>query len=137
MKMLEDAIKLMRPGCYMASIDLKDANYTVAIHKEHQKYLKFEFNGVLYQYTCLPNGLASAPRIFTKLLKPVYSTLRSMGHINSGYIDDSYLQGDSVEECNANIVATGSLMNTVGFLVHPDKSVLSPTQTLVFLGFRT
>ena len=73
-------------------------------------YLKFEFNGVLYQYTCLPNGLASAPRIFTKLLKPVYCTLRSMGHLNSAYIDDSYLQGDSVEECNDNITATATLM---------------------------
>ena len=31
-------------------------------------------------------------RIFTKLWKPVYATLRNMGHLNSGYIDDSYLQ---------------------------------------------
>ena len=26
-------------------------------------------------------------------------------------------------------------MNTVGFFVHPDKSVLSPAQTVTFLGF--
>jgi hypothetical protein len=74
MDTLETAIKMMTPGCYMASIDLKDAYYIVAIHTAYQKFLKFEFNGVLYQYTCLPNGLASAPRTFTKLLKPVYST---------------------------------------------------------------
>ena len=95
MDTLDAAIKMMKPGCYMASIDLKDAYYTVAIHSEHQKYLKFIFDGILYQYTCLPNGLSSAPRLFTKLLKPVYATLRSMGHLSSGYIDDSYLQGDS------------------------------------------
>ena len=86
----------------MASIDLRDAYYTVAIHSDHQKYLKFVANGVLYQYTCLPNGLASAPRIFTKLMKPVYSTLRSMGQIISGYIDDSYLQENSVAACSSN-----------------------------------
>ena len=51
---------------------------------------KFKFKGTLYQYTCLPNG-SSAPRIFTKLLKPVYSILRGMGHSISGYIDDPYL----------------------------------------------
>ena len=60
----------------MVSIDLRDAYYTVPIHREHQKYLKFEFNRVLIQYTCLPNGLTSATRIFTKLLIPVYTTLR-------------------------------------------------------------
>ena len=36
------AIRMMRPGCFMASIDLKDANYSVPIHKDHQKYLKFQ-----------------------------------------------------------------------------------------------
>ena len=81
MDTLDTVIKLMKPGCYMASIDFRDAYYTVAIHADNQKYLKFVANGKLYQYTCLPNGLASAPQIFTKLMKPVYSMLRSMGQI--------------------------------------------------------
>ena len=89
MDTLEAAVNMMRPGCFMASVDLKDAFYTVPIHPSHQKYLKFCFDGVFYKYTCLPNGLASALRIFTELLKPVYAILRSMGHLNSGYIDDS------------------------------------------------
>ena len=29
----------------MASVDLKDAHYTVPIQKDHQKFLKFEFKG--------------------------------------------------------------------------------------------
>ena len=33
------------------------------------------------------------PRIFTKLMKPVYSTLRTRGHISSGYLDDSFFTG--------------------------------------------
>ena len=135
MDTLKAAIKLMKPGCYMASIDLKDAYYTVAVHFDHQKYLKFIFEGTLYQYTCLPNGLSSAPRLFTKLLKPVYATLRSMGHLNSGYIDDSYLQGDTFNECSSNVTATADMMTSRGFTLHPDKSVFIPTQVLIFLGF--
>ena len=135
MDTLEAAIKLMKLGCYMASIDLKDAYYTVAVHFDHQKYLKFIFEGILYQYTCLPNGLYSAPRLFTKLLKPVYATLRSMGHLNSGYIDDSYLQGDTFNECSSNVTATANMMTSRGFTLHPDKSVFIPTQVLLFLGF--
>lgn len=88
-----------------------------------------------YQYTCLSNGLASAPRIFTKLLKPVYATLRSMGHLNSGYIYDSYLQGDTYRECHQNVFDTATLFNKLGFHIHPEKSVLVPTQQLTFLGF--
>ena len=31
MDTLESVVKIMKPDCYMASIDLKDAYYTVAI----------------------------------------------------------------------------------------------------------
>ena len=92
----------------MAS-DLKDAYYSVPIHKVHQKYLKFEWQGQLYQFTCLPNGLACAPRLFTKLLKPAYSTLRKQGFQSVGYIDDSYLQGITKPECENNVQATTKL----------------------------
>jgi hypothetical protein len=57
-----------------------------------------------------------------------------MGHLNSGYIDDSYLQGDSVNECNNNIHDTVTLFFNFDFF-NPDKSLLSPTQKLTFLGF--
>ena len=35
------ALSLISKNCYMASIDLKDAYYTVPIAEEHRKYLKF------------------------------------------------------------------------------------------------
>ena len=75
MESLKQVVAMMKPGCFMASLDIRDAYYSVPIHKSHQKYLKFEFNGQLFQFTCMPNGLACAPRLFTKLLKPVYSSL--------------------------------------------------------------
>ena len=61
---------LVTPNCFMAKVDIKDAYYSVPILPEHQKYLKFYFTGNPYQFTCLPNGLCSDPRKFTKLLKP-------------------------------------------------------------------
>ena len=81
MDTLETVTRMMKPGCFMASVDLKDAYYTVPMHSNHQKYLKFTFDGTLYQYTCLPSGLSSAPNI-----KPVYSTLYNKGHLSSGYM---------------------------------------------------
>ena len=137
MDTLDTVTRMMKPGCSMASVDLNDAYYAVPIHSDHQKYRnrKFRFNGTLYQYTCLPNGLSSTPRIFTNLLQPVYSTLHNKGHLSSGYIDDSNLQGDTVEECQQNITDTVRLFSRLGFHIHPTKSVFNPTHILTFLGF--
>ena len=88
---------LMRPRCYMASIDLREAYYSVPIAKEHQKYLKFIWQGNLYQFTCLAQGLCCALGLFTELIKRVFSFLREFGHISSGYLDDSFLIGYSLK----------------------------------------
>lgn len=53
------------------------------------------WKGKTYQFTSLVQGLAISPRIFTKITKVFFSTLRKQGHPNVNYIDDSLLQGDS------------------------------------------
>ncbi|CAB4031951.1 Transposon Ty3-G Gag-Pol poly [Paramuricea clavata] len=113
------AIRLMKPNCYMASIDLKNAYYSVPIHPEHQKYLKFNWKGKQYRFVCFPNGLAICPRKFTKLLKPVYSQLRKNGHISVVFIDDSWLTSDTYAACVDNIRDTVTLLS----------------ETITFLGF--
>ena len=128
-------VQLMKQNCFMASIDLQDAYYSVPVSESYQKFLKFSWRGNLYKFTCLPNGLASAPRIFTKLLKPVYESLRNLEHIVFGYIDDSYLQGDDVKSCKDNVLAAHSRFTNLGFLPHEEKSVVEPTQELTLLGF--
>lgn len=86
MESLQSAVRLMKPGCYMAIIDLKDAYYSVPTHKSYQKFLKFSWRGKLFQFTCLPNGLSCAPRCFTKILKPVYATHRRDGILMLGML---------------------------------------------------
>ena len=71
MDRLWSAERVMTLNCVMASLDLKDAFYQGPIAKEHPKYLRFFWQGLLYQYICMPNGLSSTRRIFTELLKPV------------------------------------------------------------------
>ena len=118
----------------MASIDLRHAYYSVPIQKEYRKYLRFKWKANIYQYTCLPNGIAMAPRQFTILMKPIYAKLCQMGHTNSGYIDDSILLGDTISECQDNIDDKIFLMNNVGFMIPNKKSVLVPVQNIVILG---
>ena len=129
------AVRLMKPGCFMVSIDLKDAHYSVSIHSDFQKYLKFSWRGQLYKFVCFPNGLAPCPRQFTKLLKPVFSSLRKLGHISVVYIDDTWLTSEDYNSCVNNIAETITLLDRLGFVIHPEKSILIPNQEITFLGF--
>ena len=54
MDTLNTIVNLMSLDCYMASLDLKDAYYSIPVMKEHRKYLRYLFNGRLYQFTRLP-----------------------------------------------------------------------------------
>lgn len=132
MDTLQSAMKLVEPNSYMASIDLKDAYYSVAISKCSRKYLRFLYKNTLYQYTCLPNGLASAPRVFTKLLKPVLSELRRMGISCLSYIDDVFIQAKAQSQCILAVKQAVTLFQRLGFIIHPEKSVLEPKTSLVF-----
>lgn len=134
METFESALKLIKPFSYFASIDLRHAYYSINMAENDQKFLRFQWREKNYQYTCLPNGITSAPRIFTKLMKPVYSTLRQYGHKNVAYIDDSLLIADTPLECTNNVKDTVCLLQNLGFFIHEKKSVFIPTQMITFLG---
>ena len=135
MDSLYSVLRMITPNCYMASIDLKDAYYCLPVADHHQRYLKFYWNSKLYMYKACPMGLCMSPRLFTKVLKPLFSTLRKNGHQSVIYIDDTYLQGDTIEACNQNVIATANILREYGFVINPEKSVFGATQKLEFLGF--
>lgn len=134
---LEDykiAIRMIDKNCFMATLDLKDAYYLISIHKSHRKYLRFSYRGKLYEFTCLPFGLASAPFVFTKLLKPIVCELRKSGLRSVLYHDDFLLLGLNFHDCMNNIHKTRSLLQKLGFIINEDKCT-NPSQRCRFLGF--
>ena len=132
---IHTALKLITKNCWMASLDLKDPYYSVPIHTDSQKFLKFFYQGHLFKFTAFSNRLSSCPRKFTKLYKPILATLRLKGHIIICYIDDLFLLGISYNECVSTIIDTFTLLESLGFVIHSDKSVFIPTQRIVFLGY--
>ena len=134
MDTLQVALNLVTPNCYMTSVDFKDAYYSVAVAEEDRKYLRFLWEGQLWQFDSMPNGLALAPRKFTKLMKPVFANLREDGHLSTSFLDDSLLIADTEVECIKNVLATVQLLRSLGFVVHHEKSVLEPTQRIQYLG---
>ena len=68
-------IKHLLQKDWLVKIDLKDAYFAVPIHQAH-RFPRFQFKGVI---NCLPFGLSSASRIYTKMIRPVTAWLRQLG----------------------------------------------------------
>ena len=99
-----------------------------------QGLLKFIWRDQLYAFTSLPMGFTSSHRIFTNVLKPVFSYLRSQfGHTCLGYIDDSFYQEDGYTECEEATLHAIQLFVSLGFKIHSEKSVIIPTQIFIFI----
>lgn len=135
MESISNVIKMVQRDSYMASVDLKDAFYSIPIHPDHQKFLKFSWFGTIYKFICMPNGYNDAMRVFTKVLKPAFASLREEGHMSVIYVDDTFLIGDSFSECIKNVVATIRVLQSLGFTIHIKKSVLTPSKMITFLGY--
>lgn len=134
METLKTALELVTRNCFFCSLDLKDAYFSVPVNKASQKYLKFLWKGEVFVFTACPNGLAPCPRLFTKLLKPVMAQLHRLGFLSTIFIDDTLLFGDSEKECVQNVKESLSLLEKLGFVVHPVKSVLIPSHKIRYLG---
>lgn len=135
---LEDyrtVLKLLTQNCFMAKIDLKDAYFAVPVDEGSRKFLRFKYNNILYEFKVLPFGLNIAPFVFTKLLKPIFYHLRSRGFLSICYLDDILLIDLSYQSCLRNVNYTVSLLSSLGFTINLEKSVLTPSHKIQFLGF--
>ena len=114
---------------------MKDAFYPVLIYEQHKKYLRFLNTSIAYQFKVMQNGYLDAMRVFTKILKPPFSCLREQNHSSVINVDDSLLAGNACKDCLDNIHDTKLLLEGLGFYIHQEKSVFSPTQLIIFLAF--
>ncbi len=94
MKGLETVKSLVRKGDWLVKLDLKDACITVPILPT-QKNLTFCLEKTNLSVSCLPFGLCSAPRLFTKLMKVVVGFLRERGLRLVVYLEDLLLLNEN------------------------------------------
>ncbi len=94
---------LLQRRDWMASIDLKDAYLSVPVSPEHRPLLRFVWESQLYQFQCLPFGLSTAPRVFTKVLRPVMSLVRQHGVRTIIFLDDMLVMAQNREELRNTI----------------------------------
>ena len=71
MPTLKTIRQLIQHGDFAFSIDLQDAYLHIPIVKHYHHFLCFVWHNVPYQWKVLPFGIATAPRVFTSLTKPI------------------------------------------------------------------
>lgn len=125
---------LIQQGDSMIRIDLKDAYLSVPICRQDRPWLGFQEGDRVYRWNVLPFGLRSAPRVFTKLLKPVAAYLRSKGLRIVMFLDDILVMDQSPSLLANQGCLIVNLLQNLGFAVNLEKSVLTPAQDLLFLG---
>ena len=136
MENLDCVINLVLKNDFFVSIDLSDAYFSIPVREEDRKYLKFYWGDKLFQYNVLCFGLSSAPRVFTKCLKPVMHLLRKKGHRVSVYIDDLILMHQDEKVLASQAKFTVDLLHSLGFCTNFEKSHLTPTKEIEHLGFK-
>lgn len=134
MESIRSVVASLQGGELLASIDIKDAYLHVPIFLDHQKLLRFAVNQRHFQFVALPFGLATAPRVFTKVLAPLLAYLRSQGISIVAYLDDLLVVDRSVADLNSAVHRTVKFLESMGWVLNLDKSALMPVQRLEYLG---
>ena len=135
MQTFQSVLSLIKPDCFMATIDLKDAHYSFKIDELATKYLKFLLNSRLLKFVVLPNGLFPGPRKLTKLKKPPLALLKIQRHTVAIYIDDIISVDGPFESCFLTVIKTIKLYQSLGFVIHPERSKFIPSKKVEYLGF--
>lgn len=73
----------------------------------------------------LPNGYTEGPRKFTKLMKQPLAKLRNEKVSIADYIDDCITMTKSFDQCLLNIDRIVTLLDELGFVIHPESLYLS------------
>ncbi|CAI7771236.1 unnamed protein product [Closterium sp. NIES-54] len=94
----------------------------------------FEFDKRTYAFRSLPFGLATAPFVFTQLIKQLARRWQEQGIRVIPYVDDILFLCQSKAHAQAICKRVILDLKEAGFVINAKKSQLSPSQRLRFLG---
>ncbi len=136
---VNDALNLIKPGWYMAKVDLRSAYRSVHIPKDEYTLtgLSWTFKGdshpTLLCDTRLPFGARKSPAIFNRLTQAVTRLMSRRGHAIVSYLDDFFICAPDFHSCVTSLNVLITLLRQLGFQINWRK-VIDPCQSLCFLG---
>ena len=124
------------PGEWVSSIDLADAYLHIPIHPNSRKYQRFCHGSQVFQFTSLPFRLATAPQVFTMIVKEVKLMALSRGIRLHQYLDNWLIRAQSQEEAQVETQTVVDLTQSIWWIINQEKSELKSTQVFSFVGYK-
>jgi len=129
-------LESLLPRDWFIVLDLKDAYFQVPMHPTARKFLRFVWQGQVFQFRVLCFGLSTAPQVFTRVMAPISVLAHKQGFRLHRYLDDWLIAAPSRTEV---LKARDWILRTcqsLGLLINMEKSALEPTQSIQYLGMQ-
>ena len=99
MKDLNSLEGLLQEGDYIWKLYLKDAYFSVSLHRDLRKLFQFLWEeNHLYELLCLCFSVNLAPRLLSKIMKVHLAILRRLSIPIVIYLNNMFLIGGTMEE---------------------------------------
>ena len=138
MDTLQSVADCIQPNDFGLLVDLTDCYLTMGLHPSQRKYCRFRHpsTGRRMQWKTISFGMSEAPRICTKLLRPLVGLLKRLGIRCVLYIDDLLiLHQDRTTLARGMAVAMNLLQTQVGLNLKTSKCSFRPSRVFTCLGF--
>ena len=126
------AVDLSTPHCWYCKLDLSNCFLSFPLHPSALPYFIFRVEGELYQFTRLPFGLSSAPRICTMLLSVLHDELRTAASLAWCDTSTTSCHRGRLQQRARSLVIAQQVMSDFGLVVNRDETE-GPSHCITFL----
>lgn len=132
---LPQVAKMVDPGDWMVTIDLKSGYHQVRVADSLSEWLGIRWRGRSLRFAVLPFGLAAAPYWFTRVMAAALAIMRSRGLRASAYLDDLIFTAPSrAEMLRLREEVLVPTLRELGIVRSPTKGSWEPSQRVRYLG---
>ena len=109
---IEDIFATLGKSKFFSTLDLKSGYHQISIAPEDREKTVFCTRTSLFEFNCMPFGIASAPAIFQRMISKVLHGIE--GKYAMAYLDDILIYSDSFEYL-------GHIVSPKGLRPNPEK----------------
>ncbi len=139
---LTEAEQSILHGEFATSFDLENAYFHFNLSDKDKKLLNFSVidehgQVIFFRFNVMVYGYNRASYIMTRFVRSLKFFIHDLGILFIIFLDDGKISALTFDECAYKTEVVIRIFQLAGFNISWQKSVLVPTQTLLFQGFVT